>query len=152
MNIALACAFFGVSLFRNITKGTLYPSCTGLLFALGKANFLARALSRIRSRIFVNLALSSAISLSVARLLLASDAPRKPSTARPVWEGFELSTIWEGIKFDVAHIRDIDRVAVVTDVGWIGGLTRALCRVSPLEIRVFDMAELEAARAWVEAP
>ena len=70
----------------------------------------------------------------------------------PTFEGFELSTIWEGIKFDVAHIRDIDRVAVVTDVGWIGGVTRALCRVSPLEIRVFDTAELEAARAWVEAP
>jgi hypothetical protein len=69
----------------------------------------------------------------------------------PTFTGFEWSTIWAGIKFDVAHIRDIQRVAVVTDVGWIGGFTRALCRVSPLEIQVFDMAEIEAARRWAEA-
>lgn len=70
----------------------------------------------------------------------------------PTFEGFEWSTIWDGIKFDVAHIRDIDRVAVVTDVGWIGGITRALCRVSPLEVRVFEMGELAEARAWANAP
>lgn len=70
----------------------------------------------------------------------------------PDFGGFEWSTLWDGIKFDVAHIRDIERVAVVTDVGWIGGWTRALCRVMPLQVRVFDMADLEAARAWVAAP
>jgi hypothetical protein len=70
----------------------------------------------------------------------------------PAFEGFEWSTIWDGIKFDVAHIRDIERVAVVTDVGWIGGWTRAFCKVMPLEVKVYDMADLADARAWVAAP
>ena len=67
------------------------------------------------------------------------------------FKGFDLSTIWDGIKFDVAHLRDIDRVSVVTDIGWIGGMTKALAAVMPLQIRVFGLEDLADARAWTRS-
>ena len=65
------------------------------------------------------------------------------------FEGFEWSTVWDGVKFDVAHIRDLDRVAVVMDHGWVGGLARALAKVARFDMRVFPLSELEMARSWV---
>jgi hypothetical protein len=38
---------------------------------------------------------------------------------------------------------------VVTDKGWIGPVTRAAGALIPAEVRVFPLADIEGARAWV---
>ena len=59
------------------------------------------------------------------------------------------SVWWKDIKWAVANFGKIGRCAVVTDHGWVGSITRAVAAVTPSEIRVFPIAEGEAARAWV---
>lgn len=56
---------------------------------------------------------------------------------------------WQDIKWAWHHLRDVARCAVVTDKGWIGPVTRATAALIPAEIRVFPLAEIGAARAWV---
>lgn len=56
---------------------------------------------------------------------------------------------WQDVKWGFAHLKHIGRCAVVTDKGWLGSITRAVSAVMPAEIRVFSLAELDAARAWV---
>ncbi len=68
------------------------------------------------------------------------------------FEGFDPSTILEGIRFDIQHMKDISHVAVVSDKGWIGMMTAVAGRVLPVTLRVFSMAEVEAARAWALEP
>ena len=41
------------------------------------------------------------------------------------------------------------RVAVVTDVDWIRGASRAFGFVMPCHVRVFENADLAEARDWV---
>ena len=56
---------------------------------------------------------------------------------------------WQDIKWAYAHLKDVARCAVVTDKGWIGPVTRAVGALLAAEIRVFPLAGLEEARAWV---
>jgi hypothetical protein len=58
---------------------------------------------------------------------------------------------WRDLKWAYAHLNDIARAAVVTDKGWIGPITRAVGALVAAEIRVFPIADLEQARAWVRA-
>ena len=68
------------------------------------------------------------------------------------FEGFDVSTMLDGLKFDYQHLRNITHVAVVSDIGWIGVLTRAASMVMPISMKVFPKSELEAARDWVLNP
>ncbi len=65
--------------------------------------------------------------------------------------GFEPSVIWPGIKFDVANLKHIRRVAVVSDIGWISPITKAAGYFMSTKLRMFDMAELDEARDWVKS-
>lgn len=65
-----------------------------------------------------------------------------------VFDGFEPSTILDGMRFDYQHLRDVTHAAVVSDIGWIGVLTRAAGMVMPVSLRVFPMSEIDAARDW----
>ena len=58
---------------------------------------------------------------------------------------------WRDIKWAYHHLNDIARCAVVTDTGWIGSVTRAVGALVAAEIRVFPIAELDAARTWVRS-
>ena len=64
------------------------------------------------------------------------------------FEGFDPTTILDGIKFDVNHLTDVTHAAVVSDIPWIGMMTRAASMVLPVSIRVFSMNELDTARDW----
>lgn len=68
------------------------------------------------------------------------------------FEGFDPTTMLDGIKFDINHLCDVTHAAVVSDIGWIGMLTRATAMIMPVTVRMFPMSELEAARAWARDP
>ncbi|AZQ65807.1 STAS/SEC14 domain-containing protein [Silicimonas algicola] len=68
------------------------------------------------------------------------------------FEGFDPTTVLDGVKFDIKHLRNVSHAAVVSDIPWIGFMTRAASTVMPLTVRTFAMSDLEAARAWARAP
>lgn len=63
-------------------------------------------------------------------------------------DGFEPSTILDGIRFDFQHLKNITHAAVVTDLGWIGVFTRAASLIMPVSLRVFSLSEVDDARTW----
>ncbi len=65
-----------------------------------------------------------------------------------VMKGFDTSTILDGIKFDYNHLQHITHAAIVSDISWIGLLTRAAGMIMPVSLRAFPLAEVEAAREW----
>jgi hypothetical protein len=65
------------------------------------------------------------------------------------FEGMDPAIWWKDLSWGMRHIAKFSRVAVVTDSGWIGPMTRAFGALMPAEIRTFSMADLEKARAWI---
>ena len=56
---------------------------------------------------------------------------------------------WEDTKLGLEHLRGWERMAVVTDVGWIDHALKAVGWMIPAKIRVFPTSERAAAEAWV---
>ncbi|MGB8425463.1 MAG: STAS/SEC14 domain-containing protein, partial [Desulfobacterales bacterium] len=61
----------------------------------------------------------------------------------------EPSMILEDLKWVYAHFKDITRAAVVTDRKWIELYTRIVKPFVKIEIRHFDVSEIEEARLWL---
>ena len=65
--------------------------------------------------------------------------------------GIELRALWDEVKFDVRHARQIERCAVVGDRAWEAWMTRLsrpiFCHA---EIRFFEPADREKAWEWIE--
>ena len=63
------------------------------------------------------------------------------------WEGLAL---WDDIKLDVKHFRDIARIAMVGETKWEKAMS-AFCKpFTTAEIRYFDRAAINQAQAWLE--
>jgi hypothetical protein len=56
-----------------------------------------------------------------------------------------------GFDLGVRHHREWVRSAIVTDIDWMARATRLFAWMIPGEARVFEAAELDAAKAWVAA-
>jgi hypothetical protein len=54
-----------------------------------------------------------------------------------------------GLKLGLGHLRSWKRTAVVTDVDWIRKALKAFGFMTPGEVRIFEPAELGAAKVWV---
>jgi len=67
----------------------------------------------------------------------------------PELTGFDAGAMWEDFKVGVGHWSRWERVAVVTDVAWIGHAVNAFRFMMPDQVRVFAMAQAAEARAWV---
>ncbi len=65
------------------------------------------------------------------------------------FEGFAAGALWDDTKYGFSHLRGWGRVALVTDVDWMRHLTHAFSWLIPGGMRVFAVADLEAAKTWV---
>lgn len=65
------------------------------------------------------------------------------------FSGFDPSVLVPGIKFDWRNIQHVSHVAVVTDIGWMGPLSKAAGALMSTKLRTFDLAHLEEARVWI---
>lgn len=63
--------------------------------------------------------------------------------------GFDPSILLPGLRFDIRNIRHISHVAVVSDMGWLSPVVKAAGSLVSTKIRLFGMAELDEARAWI---
>ncbi len=66
------------------------------------------------------------------------------------FRGFDPSVIWPGMKFDWKNLPHITHVAVVSDLGWIGPLSKTAGYFMSTKLRTFGLDELEEARKWVQ--
>ncbi|MFY9210127.1 MAG: STAS/SEC14 domain-containing protein [Aestuariivita sp.] len=68
------------------------------------------------------------------------------------FSGFDPSVIWDGMKFDMRNIKHFSHVAVVSDLGWVSPAAKAAGAFISTKLRMFDLAHLEDARAWLRNP
>ena len=62
--------------------------------------------------------------------------------------GMEPSLWWRDIGYGFSRLDAFGRCAVVTDNGWLGPMARFFAAFLSVELRTFDMKDLEAARSW----
>lgn len=67
------------------------------------------------------------------------------------FHGWTMGALWEDVKFDLKHFRDIERLALVGDRKWEAGMA-AFCKpFTTATIRYFDESKADEAFAWVRA-
>lgn len=67
----------------------------------------------------------------------------------PEFEEYEGDAMWEDAKLGMHHMFDFERVGVVTDVTWIARGVRWFGFTIPGKVKVFPMADLDAAKTWI---
>jgi len=67
------------------------------------------------------------------------------------FSGFDPGAMWEDFKVGVEHLTRWEKVAVVTDVDWIGKAVRFFAFLMPVTTKLFSRAEATRARAWISA-
>jgi hypothetical protein len=67
------------------------------------------------------------------------------------FHGWTLSAMWEDMKFDLAHWKDIERLAIVGESKWEAGMAVFCKPFTKAKIQYFDVANLDEARAWIES-
>jgi hypothetical protein len=58
---------------------------------------------------------------------------------------------WDDLDLGLEHASCCERVAIVTDIGWVRLTVKALRFLIPSEIRVFATIQAEEDRAWIRA-
>ena len=67
----------------------------------------------------------------------------------PDFTGFDPGAMWEDFKVGIEHLTRWERVAVVTDVEWIGKAVRFFAFLLPATTKLFSRDEAAQARAWI---
>lgn len=62
-----------------------------------------------------------------------------------------MMALWDDAKFGLAYYHEWERVAVVTDVGWLRGMIWAFQWLIPSKFKLFPNAKLEQARQWISS-
>ena len=63
--------------------------------------------------------------------------------------GVEAEALWEKLKFTLAHLKHIERMAAVGDKAWEKWWVTFAGSVVPTKVRYFDEGEIDAAWAWL---
>ena len=65
------------------------------------------------------------------------------------FHGWEVSALWEDIKFDIMHFADIECIAMVGEKKWHKGMALFCKPFTKATVRYFDHTDLEAAQQWL---
>ena len=65
-------------------------------------------------------------------------------------EGMAPSAIWEDFRRGWPFIGRVNRAAIVTDQRWVSAFVNVAKVFMPGEMKVFPMADIDAARRWLE--
>ena len=63
--------------------------------------------------------------------------------------GVEPGAAWQDLKFDVQHLTDFGRVALIGDSGWQEAFTRLGNPFTSAEVKYFDVVDRGEATDWV---
>lgn len=65
------------------------------------------------------------------------------------FHGWELSALWEDLKFDLKHFHDIERLAMVGDKKWEKGMSVFCKPFTTADVKYFDAEDRAAAMVWL---
>ncbi len=65
------------------------------------------------------------------------------------FENYEPAAMWEDAKMGLQHYSAWEKAAIITDVGWVRGMSRCFGYMIPGQLKVFSNNELEEAKQWV---
>lgn len=65
-------------------------------------------------------------------------------------QGLEAGALWEDLKFDLRHLNDIERLAIVGRARWRRNVSALYHRFLTSNIRYFNEYEIDKAREWVQ--
>jgi len=68
------------------------------------------------------------------------------------FHGWEAAALWDDVKFDLKHFRDIERLAMVGNKNWEKWMAGFCQPFTTAEIRFFDPTQYADARAWLGIP
>ena len=65
------------------------------------------------------------------------------------FHGWTAGALWEDLKFDFKHWKDIERLAIVGESKWEAGMAVFCKPFTSARIRYFDHAKLDEAQTWI---
>lgn len=65
------------------------------------------------------------------------------------FDGYSAAALWDDAKVGMSHYFSWDRMALVTDHDAYRRLVKGFGFMLPAKVRVFDLAQLEEAKAWI---
>lgn len=68
------------------------------------------------------------------------------------FHGWTAGALWDDLKLDLKHFRDVRRLALVGETKWQHGMSLFCKPFTTAKVRYFPSEELEAARAWLREP
>jgi len=66
------------------------------------------------------------------------------------FHGWDASALWQDIKFDIRHFKDIERLALVGDKKWEKGMGIFCKPFTTAKVKYFDSKEIDKAQAWIK--
>jgi hypothetical protein len=67
----------------------------------------------------------------------------------PAFTRYELGAMADDSMFGLKHWHDVSRIAVVSDLTWLNTMVAMFKPFFHGEVRVFSLAELDAAKGWI---
>jgi SpoIIAA-like len=86
---------------------------------------------------------------AVEKALTSHDKIRLLYETGPEFDGVDTGAAWEDFKVGMEHFSRWERIAVITDVSWIGFATRLFSIFLPGTIRIYPTADAAKARLWI---
>lgn len=65
--------------------------------------------------------------------------------------GFAPGAMWDDMKLGMAHPAAWERIAVITDVGWVANAMNMFKFAMPCTVKVFSLKDRAAAQEWIAA-
>lgn len=70
----------------------------------------------------------------------------------PEFTGFSVGAMWDDAKVGLRHMTAWERIALVTDVGWLRRSVSLIAFTIPGEVKLFTNDDLAEAMRWVQEP
>ncbi len=66
------------------------------------------------------------------------------------FHGWGAGALWQDIKFDIKHFKDIERLAMVGDRKWEKGMSIFCKPFTTAKVKYFDSKEIDKAQVWIK--
>ena len=63
--------------------------------------------------------------------------------------GYDLNAVWEDFKLGIHHFHSFEKIAVVSDFGWIKNSMRFFSPLIPCSVKIFDGKDFSLAKDWL---
>ncbi|MCA9102649.1 MAG: STAS/SEC14 domain-containing protein [Pirellulales bacterium] len=83
--------------------------------------------------------------------LIAEHGPIRILFEMHDFHGWTAGALWEDMKFDYKHWKDIERLAIVGESKWEEGMATFCKPFTRAKIKYFDVSQLDEAKAWLES-